>query len=118
LHQLAYRIRNTREVTRLGKKAATFWKVLFGHPGFARGRDYFDWRAAVADSMSKPETVQRTRHINVGENDAYVVSAFEDCYRFVRARSLNDSIARVLYRLNGYKSDKKLIFDHEHRSRF
>ena len=77
------------------------------------GRNDLDRRPAVADEPGKLQPVHRTRHLDIGEDDADIGTALKDRDGFIGIGRLNDFKSGVLDRLGGIQPQQEFVFDNQ-----
>jgi len=85
LPHLAESLGKRSDVIGLGKKTSPRWQVIRGNMRMAGGNDQLDGGPAIANGVRQPESIHRTRHLDVGEYQTHVSARFEYGDRLVRS---------------------------------
>jgi histidine kinase/DNA gyrase B/HSP90-like ATPase len=86
---------NLLRVVRFRQKPSALGQIFFPDIHKARCRDDFDRWPAAADGVGELPPVHRTRHPDVGKNNADVAAGLENCDGFVGVAGLHHLKARL-----------------------
>src|SRR5689334_24488375 len=82
-YQLVKRGSHVSSLVGLAQKSSASREVGFRYDCLTRGNDQGHGWPSVSDYARQSQAVHRTRHMNIGENGANVITAFEDTDGFI-----------------------------------
>ena len=102
----------------LRQEATALWEVGIGDHEMAGGEDEIYRRPSLPDGARQFETVHRSRHVDVGEDDTYVSALFEDSDGIIGVRSRDRLVAGFFDEIDSMNAAEKFVFHHQDFDQF